>query len=212
MANAYLQSKLKKRWRAAEPDNTWAKRSRADALHPPAYYEAWDVFDDHEAARLAELKRQWNTAPAETTTVGHLTESGGRERRTQPSQTIRIDPQVLNAAGLPVGKRYVIDETTGQMVRSSHAARRDRRREEKRAAKHAAKVAAKEGAAKEDAAKEGANKEGTAKKGAAKEGAAKEGASSTSSRPSTKSPATSAAHPKLSTDDLVIDPFHGRLV
>ena len=51
MANAYLQSKLKERWRQHRPDNVWA--SRKQGAHPPEYYQAWDTFDDAEAEQLA---------------------------------------------------------------------------------------------------------------------------------------------------------------
>ena len=184
---AYLRSKLRERWRAEQPKNTWAARRKGEIARKEL--AAWDDFSTQTAGEAA----------------ARLQKDHGKDK------TFWIDPQVLNAAGLPVGRRYVLD-SNGEPTRSSHGARRDRKRDAKRAQKQSSKQ--KRGEVDASASIAGASANDDVPGSNTCEGANKTCVTSPSSPPRAQDlPAKSATTVPASSfhANLTIDPFHGRL-
>lgn len=176
---AHLQGKLRERWRSQQPENGWAARNRG-AL-PQADMLAWDSFD-HELASSAEKPA------SESEPVDARGKKDKKKRKKSKEMSVDsdtwIDPSALNAAGLAVGKRLVMD-AAGELVRSSHGARRDRERQARREEKRAAKR----------------------QRLASDAGAASAGGHDEATHPCAPDVATGSPSAVLT-----VDPFHGRLV
>jgi 7SK snRNA methylphosphate capping enzyme len=122
---AHVYSKREAAWKRNKPINTWADRSSAEPPLTAAQSKAWDLFDDREAEKLEQLSNANDSGGRAA--LGDDASLSSQRKRKRKDKEFWIEPAALNAAGFPVGKRCIAN-ANGELVRSHHGERRDRKR------------------------------------------------------------------------------------